>query len=84
MAFAACGAATLANQGGEARAQGAPAGSVYQRGTEANEAGQGERIVAAAIAGLAKAESVRGKGRLHCGDAHDRSLVTVGLLRVRG
>lgn len=63
MAFAACGAVTLANQGGEARAQGAPAGSVYQRGTEANEAGQGERIVAAAIAGLAKAESISARVR---------------------
>lgn len=63
LALAACGTATLANQGGEARAQGAPAGSIYQRGTNADEAGQGERIVAAAIAGLAKAESISARVR---------------------
>lgn len=49
----ACAAAALA--------QGVPTGSVYQRG--ADEAGQGERLVVAAIAGLGKAESVSARVR---------------------
>ncbi|MEI6239996.1 MAG: hypothetical protein WCR51_06380 [Planctomycetia bacterium] len=49
--------------GGAARGQGGPAGSVYQRGVEADEAGKGERIVAAAIAGLGKAESISARVR---------------------
>ncbi|MFM8433990.1 MAG: hypothetical protein ACKOBP_01400 [Planctomycetia bacterium] len=44
-----------------ALAQGVPTGSIYQRG--ADEAGQGERLVAAAIAGLGKAESVSARVR---------------------
>jgi hypothetical protein len=42
-------------------AQGVPTGSVYQRG--ADEAGQGERVVAAAIAGLGKTESISARVR---------------------
>jgi hypothetical protein len=61
--FAASGVAILANGGGAASAQGGPAGSVYQRGTEGEEAGQGDRIVTAAIAGLAKAESISARVR---------------------
>jgi len=41
--------------------QGVPTGSIYQRG--ADEAGQGERVVAAAIAGLGKAESISARVR---------------------
>lgn len=49
----ACAAAALA--------QGVPTGSVYQRG--ADEAGQAERLVAATIAGLGKAESISARVR---------------------
>lgn len=62
-ALTACGLATVAHQGGAACAQGGPAGSVYQRGIEGDEAGRGERIAAAAIASLAKAESVSARVR---------------------
>jgi hypothetical protein len=58
-----CGLALLAPGVRTARAQGGPAGSVYQRGTDADDAGQGERIVAAAISNLAKAESISARVR---------------------
>lgn len=58
-----CGLALLAPGVRTARAQGGPAGSVYQRGTDADDAGQGERIVAAAISNLAQAESISARVR---------------------
>lgn len=42
---------------------GGPPASVYQRGVDAEEAGRGERLVAAAIASLGKAESVTARIR---------------------
>ncbi|NCA12376.1 hypothetical protein EBR56_11370 [bacterium] len=51
--MAACGAAALA--------QGVPAGSIYRRGAE--DVGQGERLVAAAIDGLGRAASISARVR---------------------
>lgn len=59
----------IAVQGGggegapRALAQGAPSGSIYQRGAEADSAGSGERVVAAMIAGLGRAESISARVR---------------------
>jgi len=61
LAAAVWAALTVAACGSAALAQGVPAGSIYQRG--ADEAGQGERVVAAAIAGLGKAESISARVR---------------------
>ena len=61
--LAACGVVILSGRAGVARAQAGAAGSVYQRGADANDAGQPERIVAAAIAGLSKAESISARVR---------------------
>ena len=62
MAVAASGC-LIAMLGGAALAQGGPAGSVYRRGTDADQAGQAERILTAAITGLGKAESISAKVR---------------------
>lgn len=43
--------------------QAGPPASVYQRGAEADDAGRGERLVAAAIAGLGKADSISARVR---------------------
>lgn len=64
--FVACGAAVRAGGlagDGRALGQGGPSGSVYQRGVDADTAGSGERIVAAAIAGLGRAESISARVR---------------------
>lgn len=50
-------------EGRGAQAQGVPSGSIYHRNADADEAGRGERIVAAAIAGLGKAESISARVR---------------------
>jgi len=62
-------ATALAVQGGGAGfsspafAQTGPAGSVYQRGAEADSAGSGDRVVAAAIAALSRADSISARVR---------------------
>lgn len=61
--LAVCGLVLLGHGARAARAQGGPAGSVYQRGTDADATGQGERIVAASIASLAKVESISARVR---------------------
>jgi hypothetical protein len=53
LTVAACGAAVLA--------QGVPNGSIYRRGAE--DAGQGERVVAAAIDGMGKATAISARVR---------------------
>ena len=55
--LAVCGLVLLGHGARAARAQGGPAGSVYQRGTDADATGQGERIVAAS---RARGHGVRG------------------------
>jgi len=59
-AVAAC---IIAAWGRSVAAEGPPAGSVYRRGSDPEEAGAGERIVAAALAGLGRADTISARVR---------------------